>query len=166
MKIYVWQGDGTASVVVKTEETGYTLQYQKNGTEGAWTDINSGETITGLKYGDTVYARLWDGTNESDYANVTIEDKTAPIVNVTTGGNTSNSVSVNVAATDAESGMASSVTYTYYIKQSAEADTAYVAKANNIAENTYTFTGLTQGTSYDVKVEVTGDVAGNTGTGY
>ena len=57
---YVWQGDGTANIVVNTTETEYTLQYQKNGTEGVWTDINSGGTITGLKYGDTLYARLLD----------------------------------------------------------------------------------------------------------
>ena len=169
---YVWQGDGTANIIVNTTETGYTMQYQivsASGTieDGNWKEIKSGETITGLKYGDTVYARLWDGKNESDYANATIEDEVEPQVEVSkTGENASNSIGVSVKATDGESGMASSVTYTYYIKQSTEADTAYVAKASNVTENTYTFTGLTQGTSYDIKVEVTGDVAGNTGTGY
>ena len=169
---YVWQGDGTANIIVNTTETGYTMQYQivsASGTieDGNWKEVKSGETITGLKYGDTVYARLWDGKNESDYANATIEDEVEPQVEVSkTGENASNSIGVSVKATDGESGMASSVTYTYYIKQSTEADTAYVAKASNVTENTYTFTGLTQGTSYDIKVEVTGDVAGNTGTGY
>ena len=169
---YVWQGDGTANIIVNTTETGYTMQYQivnASGTieDGNWKEIKSGETITGLKYGDTVYARLWDGKNESDYANATIEDEVEPQVEVSkTGENASNSIGVSVKATDGESGMASSVTYTYYIKQSTEADTAYVAKASNVTENTYTFTGLTQGTSYDIKVEVTGDIAGNTGTGY
>ncbi len=169
---YVWQGDGTANIIVNTTETGYTMQYQivsASGTieDGNWNEVKSGETITGLKYGDTVYARLWDGKNESDYANATIEDEVEPQVEVSkTGENASNSIGVSVKATDGESGMASSVTYTYYIKQSTEADTAYVAKASNVTENTYTFTGLTQGTSYDIKVEVTGDVAGNTGTGY
>ena len=41
-----------------------------------------------------------------------------------------------------------------------------MAKASNITQNTYTFTSLAQGTSYDIKVEVTGDNAGNTGAGY
>lgn len=92
-------------------------------------------------------------------------DTTPPTVTVIGGEITSNSIAVSVSATDGESGMASSLTYTYYIKQTIEADTAYVAKATGIAESTYTFTGLTQGTSYDIKVEVTGDNAGNTGTG-
>ena len=53
---YEWQGDGTASVVVRTEETEYTLQYQIVGAEetieeNEWIDIKSGETITGLKIG-------------------------------------------------------------------------------------------------------------------
>ena len=75
---------------------------------------------------------------------------------------TSNSIGVSVTATDGESGIASSLTYTYYIKQSSEADAAYVAPngASNITANTYTFTGLTQGTSYSIKVEVF-DGAGN-----
>ena len=106
---YVWQGDGTANIVVNTTETEYTLQYQKNGTEGVWTDINSGGTITGLKYGDTLYARLWDGTNESDYANVTIEDKLPP-QNATidlsgTTTDTEGSVTATVTLKDNESGV-------------------------------------------------------------
>ena len=40
--------------------------------EGSWTNIENNETITGLKDGDTVYARLTDGTNHGDYASVTI----------------------------------------------------------------------------------------------
>src|SRR5699024_2566076 len=39
---YVWLGDGTANIIVKTSETGYTLQYQINGPEeDSWTDIES-----------------------------------------------------------------------------------------------------------------------------
>ena len=84
------------------------------------------------------------------------------------GSPTSNSISVSVTAQDNESGMSASPTYTYYIKQSSEEDSAYKTQSNsaNLSTNTYTFTGLTQGTSYDIKVEVTGDNAGNTGAGY
>ena len=104
---YEWQGDGTASVVVRTEETEYTLQYQIVGAEetieeNEWIDIKSGETITGLKYGDTVYARLTDGTNESkEYANVTIEDNIAP------QGTT---ISLSGTSTDTESSITATVT--------------------------------------------------------
>ena len=112
---YEWQGDGTASVVVRTEETEYTLQYQIVGAEetieeNEWIDIKSGETITGLKYGDTVYARLTDGTNESkEYANVTIEDNIAPqgttISLSGTSTDTEGSVTATVTLKDNESGV-------------------------------------------------------------
>ena len=157
--------EGKASVTVGTN-TSYSIEYQINGSEdGKWTSIENNGSIPNLNAGDTVNVRLTDGTNAGGYVSKTIEDKVPPTVTVTSSGNTSSSVAVSVQATDAESGMASSLTYTYYIKQSTEADSNYVAKATEIAENTYTFTGLTQGTSYDVKVEVTGDVTGNTGTG-
>ena len=160
--------NGKASITVSTN-TSYQIEYKLSNPEvdDGWTSIDNNGTISGLSHGNTVYARLTDGNNHGDYAVASIQDGVAPTVDVTaSGAPTSNSISVNVVANDNESGMAASPTYTYYIKQSSEEDTAYVAKANNITENTYTFTGLQQGTSYDVKVEVTGDNAGNTGTGY
>ncbi len=162
-----WVGDGTASVQINTTAEGYTLQYQINSTEGSWTNATNGESIEGLTYPSTVYGRLWDGTNESDYATLSLEDDIAPEVNVTGTGTTSNSVSVSVATTDNESGMVASPTYTYCIKQSGQDDSSYTTPgdASNLTTNTYTFTGLTQGTSYDVKVEVNGDKAGNIGAG-
>ena len=165
-----WQGDGTASMTISTTETGYTLEYQKNGTSGEWTKITSGNAITGLTDGDTIYARITDGTdtNTSEVQQITVEDTKVPQVTVTANGSpTSNSISVNVKATDNESGMADNVTYTYYIKQSSQGDEGYTipSGATGISQSTYTFTGLTANTSYDVKVEVTGDKAGNTGTG-
>ena len=157
---------GTASITVSTN-TGYQIEYKLTNPEedSGWTSIDNNGTISGLSHGSTVYARLTDGTNHGDYATASITDGIAPVVTVTPGGATSNSLSVSVSAQDNESGMADSLTYTYYIKQSNEEDTAYVAKASNISLNTYIFSGLTQGTSYDIKVEVTGDKANNTGTG-
>ena len=160
----VWQGDGTAKVPISTTESEYTLQYQLNSTSGVWTTITSGESITGLIDGDTIYAKITDGENDSEIQQTIIEDNGAPTVNVKLGGTTSSSISVNVEATDKESGMADSITYTYYIKQSGESN--YEAKATDISQDTYTFTGLQQGISYDVKVEVKSDNAGNTGVGY
>ena len=161
-----WVGDGTASVAINTSETSYQLQYQKNGIEGQWTTIGSGEKITGLVHNDTVYGRLFDGTNGTkDEASVSVKDGIDPIVTVSPGGTTTNSITVSASAVDNESGMADNLTYTYYIKKSTEPDSSYVAKANGIAQNSYTFTGLTQETSYDVKVEVVGDKAGRKGTG-
>ena len=159
-----WQGDGTASMVISTTESGYTLQYQIGSTSGEWTIIASGQSITGLKHGDTVYAKITDGENDSEIQQTTIEDKVVPEVSVTSTGKTSNSISVSVSAVDKESGMTDSVTYTYSIKQSGSAD--YSVEATDTSQNTYTFSNLQSGISYDIKVEVKADKAGNVGTGY
>ena len=91
-----------------------------------------------------------------------IVDNTPPTVTVTVQGTTTNSITVNVTAQDNETGMISAPQYTYYIK---EASTGlYQQKATN-ANSNYTYTGLTQGTTYEIKVEVNGDEAGNVGTG-
>ena len=161
-----WNG-GQASITVSTN-TNYQIEYKLNAPEidEGWTSIDNKGAISGLGHGSTVYARLTDGTNHGDYATANVTDSVKPVVTVTAQGTaTSNSLSVSVSAQDNESGMASSLTYTYYIKQTSEPDESYVAKASNIAANTYIFSGLTQGTSYDIKVEVTGDNAGNTGAG-
>ena len=163
-----WQTNGTANMTISTTETDYKLQYQIGNTSGQWTTITSGQSITGLTNGDIVYARIADETetNTSEIQQVTIEDKTLPIVEVTFEGSTSNSISVNVSVEDEESGMMENPTYTYYIKESNEASTSYVAQATNISQNTYTFNNLQAGISYDIKVEVKADKAGNMGTGY
>ena len=106
----VWGAGNKASVIISTEETGYTLQYQINGyEEGKWEDVASGETIGDLSYGDTVYGRLTDGTNESDHASVTVEDKTAPqaaaISLSSTSVKTGEVITATVTLADNESGI-------------------------------------------------------------
>ena len=154
--------DGEAKVIVTNSEEEYETEYQINSISGEWTKIVNGGEITGLNHGDTVYARLTDGTNHGEYASVDIQDKTNPQVTVTVGTTTSNSIAVNVTASDNESGMADSLTYTYYIKKTTESEYSQKASNNNAS---YTFTDLTQETTYDIKVEVTGDKAGNKGEG-
>ena len=90
------------------------------------------------------------------------EDTTPPTVEVEIERTTSNSITINVTATDNESGMIDSPTYTYYIKKSTE--NTYEEKARNNTSS-HIFTDLTQETTYDIKVEVEGDNAENTGTG-
>lgn len=94
-------------------------------------------------------------------------DTTPPTVTVIGGEITSNSIAVSVSATDGESGMKGSSTYTYSIKGAGQPDSSYTTPsgASNIAANSYTFTGLSPQTGYDIKVTVDGDNAGNTGTG-
>ena len=162
----VWK-DGKASVTITTsDKEGYTLQYQVNGKEeDKWIDIESGGTVDNLSYNDNVYARLYDGTNGTDPASITIEDNNPPKVSVT-AVITSNSMQVTAEAIDGESGMVANPTYTFSIKPSGQDDNSYTtpSDANNITSSSYTFTGLTQG-SYDIKVTVDGDNSGNTGIG-
>ena len=90
------------------------------------------------------------------------EDTTPPTVEIEIQGKTSSSITINVTVSDNESGMIETPTYTYYIKKST--GNTYEQKASN-GNSSYTFTGLTQGTTYDIKVEVQGDNAGNKGEG-
>ena len=164
-----WQTDGTANIAVNTTEDGVTIEYQIGGTdEDGWTTVEGG-TITGIENGETVYVRITDGEQSSNPQSQTIEDTTAQTVTVSPQGSaTTNSISVSVSAEDKETGMADSLTYTYYIKESSQPDENYAAPENaqGITQNNYTFTGLKAGVSYDIKVEVNGDKAGHVGTGF
>ena len=157
-----WSG-GHASIELETTETGFTIEYKIN--NGSWTNYSG--KITNLNHGDKVTARLTNGTTTGPETTIEIKDENNPVVIVTPGGTTTNSVTVSVSASDNESGMAENVTYTYYIKKTSEGDGSYNAPngATNITQTNYTFTNLDQGTSYDVKVEAKADKAGNIGTG-
>lgn len=119
----VWGTGNKASVIISTEETGYTLQYQINGYEnGKWEDATSGETIGNLSYGDTVYGRLTDGKNESDHASVTVEDKTVPqAANIELSATSTapgGTITATVTLTDNESGVdAAGSKWVYNIQQ-------------------------------------------------
>ena len=113
--------DGTATLELETTQTQFTIEYKVN--EGGWQDYTG--PVTGLNDGDTVTARLKYGSTTGDEVQFTIEDTQAPTVNVTAQSEpTTNSISVNVQASDNESGMADSVTYTYYIKESTQSEEA------------------------------------------
>ena len=153
----IWS-NGSASITLSTTSS-LTIQYQVNGTSGGgWM---AGTSVTGLKHNDKVYARLTDGVNAGTPGSVTILDKIAPTVTVTKGTVTTNSIAVSVISSDAQSGISTNVIYNYYIKKSGE---SYSTPIYTGTDKNYIFTGLTQTTSYDVKV-TTEDIAGNKGTG-
>ena len=169
---YVWQGDGTANIIINTTEIGYTLQYQIVGAEGgmpadnSWIDTTSGATITGLKYGDTVYGRLWDGTNESDYANATIEDKLPPqaaSINLSgTAGNNNyykSDVTVTITAGNDEQSGANQIRYSVSGAQTmSQTTTGEGTTSTNItitADGTSTITAYTLDKAGNVSEEKT-----------
>ena len=108
LSIQKWKG-GTATVVITTSETGFTLQYQIDAVEdNGWTDITSGNTVSGLRLGQTIYARLFNGTEGSKTADITITDLTKPSAQISLSGTsveTTGSITATVTFTDNESGL-------------------------------------------------------------
>ena len=150
---------GSATLTLTTDVEGVTIQYRKN-SESNWTNYTS--AVPSLLHGDKVYARGVKGgetvINEKEFK---IQDTIAPTVTIANASSTTNSISVTATATDNEAGMGSSPQYTFYIKKTTEADSAYTQIGSSA--NTSVIKGeLEQNTSYTIKVEVA-DVAGNKG---
>ena len=144
--------NGEASVTISTDTT-YMLQYQINSISDSWQKVSNGGTVTGLKHGDTIYARLWDGENAGEHASKSIQDKIAPTINsfdVTKKDATS--ITVDVSAVDNQSGLYS---YTFQYKLSTESNYRTAAtKVSNSGTYTYKYTGLVENKTYDLKVIV------------
>ena len=149
-----------ASITISTNYTQYKIEYQKNGTtEGNWTEIASGASVSGLLHNDTIYARLTDGINHGAHTSKTIQDTTAPSASVSLSKATSTTLAVQVNATDNESGIKE---YAYYIKKSTDYWGSYVLQGTSESPN-FTFENLTKGTRYNIQVIVK-DKAGNSKT--
>lgn len=93
-------------------QSGYTAQYQINSTSGEWIDYTEQIEVVD---NSTVHYRYNDGTQIGNYGSKTINniDTTIPEINTdinVTNVNT-NSFSLNLAATDTESGIAKIVWY-------------------------------------------------------
>ena len=149
----VWE-NGKAKVEVninKEIEGNLKLEYKIN-EEGNWIEIQDGEIIENLEHNQTVYVRLTDGTNETEYLSTKIEDNIAPTVSISASDITQTSVKLTVTASDNQSGLAEEGTYTYYLDD--------VQKISNNT-NSYTYTGLMASTKYTLKVIVK-DKAGKT----
>ena len=74
----VWE-ENKASIEVNTN-TNFNIEWQKNGVNGEWSLIENNGKISGLNAGDTIYARLTDGTNYGDYASVTISKQITDLI--------------------------------------------------------------------------------------
>ena len=140
--------NGQASITLSTS-TGLTIQYQVDGIEdNNWTP---GTSVTGLQHGQTVYARLTDGTNYGDEASVDILDNVAPTVNnftVTTFD--TSSITAKIDAIDNQTGIAK-YQFEYKLSTSSDYTVAKVIETTNTSY-TYKYTGLTDGTTYNLRV--------------
>ena len=108
----IWTGNGQAEVRIYTNETGYQIEWQKNGIgEGSWTREASGvkeKTITGLVNGDIIYARLYDGISSGKYANIEVMDKIEPNATIKLSGTTvevGETLTAEITQTDEGSGV-------------------------------------------------------------
>ena len=163
-----WSNE-TASITISKGtgvDSSLKIQYKKadQGDDQYVTVNGNSETISGLTDGDVIIVRLTDGKgNYGGVKTINIEDANNPTVVVNQGAVTETSIQITVNATDSESGIPSPATYKYYIKPSTEEN--YPSAPTTTDGNAgYTFNGLDDNTSYDIKVEVT-DNAGNTGSG-
>ncbi len=150
-----WQGNGTASLPVSTT-TNEQIQYQINDVaEGSWTTIANNGSITNIQNGATVFARLWNGSNGSEYISRTIVDDVKPTLTYTIDPETqgAESVTITVTATDNESGIASITTPDgEQTKTGATATADYTVTTNG----EYTFTAKDQAgnVSEELKVNI------------
>ena len=150
-----WE-NGQASTIITTSEEGYTLQYQIGGiTEENWIDTTSGYEITGLTLGQTVYGRLFNGTEGSKTADITVEDLTKPSAQISLSGTsveTTGSITATVKFTDNESGLnitGSKWVYNTNAGAIGEDAGSYANSfTNNINPQTITLNSGTAGTYY------------------
>ena len=148
----VWTS-GVAEVTISTN-TEYRIQYQVGGIDGSWTEVTNGGKVGNIQNGQTVYARLYDGTNAGEYTSIKIEDNVDPTINeIQELKKTFKSIKIKVNAIDEESGIVK-------IEYSKDNGANYTIGTSNTATE-YEFTELEQGTEYTIKVRVT-DNSNNT----
>ena len=147
--------NGTVRVEIQSKVEGYRLQYSINGVN--WSDYNGEIQISDNR--TTIYARLYDGTSAGDVTSKTISniDRLSPNTFTPAVQVTTNSITIEANTTDrqATSTDGSSGIKGYRFSK----DNGYSWTGEQVG-GTYTFSGLTSGTSYQVKVKAI-DNAGN-----
>lgn len=138
----------------------YIIQYSLGDPldESTWKEYDTTWGVTVYKNGP-IYARLKDTTGQvGKYStgNVTNVDGTEPTVSIIAKEITEDSATVEVTASDSESGLKG--TYSYQADKQFEIGEEVTTTANK-----YTFTGLDHGTDYKLRVDVK-DKADNVGS--
>ena len=97
---------GNAKVSINTD-TEYRIQYQINGQDGEWIDLEDG--LVEAKWKDEIFVRLTDGKNFSEINSMIVEDTINPYIKMATGVTAifdSTSKSIKVTVIENESGIA------------------------------------------------------------
>ncbi|GEM_PF-2167194 len=136
-----WQPKKVVTITYPTREEDFVYQYSLDGGE-TWKEVASPETKQQITFtaNGTVIARITDGVNyktASSFA-VTQIDTTPPTSVIAMGGRTSNSITLKATCTDDKSGISK-------IEYSKDNGKTYV---NGGTKDTYTFSGLTEGSYY------------------
>ena len=160
----VWN-NGTATIYLETDVANAEILYQVNTIGEVYKPYKDEEGITGLKYGDTVFAVLSDGTNITDYTSINIRDTIAP-----------QQAAINLSATTAKEGETITATVTHTDKESGveiiKCKWVYNTNASNIGinESSYTNTFNSNGQTINLTAATAGtyylhvltvDIAGN-----
>ena len=170
-----WTNKESVKVTLTTEDTvdldKYKLQYSTDYNPamqtGEWNDYPEGETGFTITENGTIYARLIEkegtqtgGTATSQFSYF---DRKAPTTELKVTGTTStNTINVSAEGTTDEVGELTETPYTFSIYEGETAEGSAKETKPAQATNTTSFTGLTHGTQYTIKVEVT-DKATNKG---
>ena len=160
----VWN-NGTATIYLETDVANVEVLYQVNTIGEVYKPYKDEEGIRGLKYGDTVFAVLSDGTNITDYTSINIRDTIAP-----------QQAAINLSATTAKEGETITATVTHTDKESGveiiKCKWVYNTNASNIGinESSYTNTFNSNGQTINLTAATAGtyylhvltvDIAGN-----
>ena len=134
---------GNVTVSITTTVTGYTLQYSTNGT--TWDNYTTAITMSD---NGEIHARLWDGTNAGGYAtgNVANIDRLAPNQFTPTATSTSRTIILTGTTTDTGTGIDK-----YYFSKD---NGATWEPTEGQVGGSYTFSGLTPQTTYNLKMKV------------
>ena len=143
-----WTKDNVTVTISYNPNSTVLKKKYKIGT-GNWQYTDEYSLTLTIDENTTIYAALENAAGQSSEAvvyNVENIDKEKPVISSFTATNvTEDSITVQVEATDAGSGLADTGTYKYYQDGALKATTE---------GNTYTFEGLTASTSYTLRVEV------------
>ncbi len=143
------------NVEITTELKEYTLQYSKDNSR--WQDYTG--VINVENNGETVYARLWNGSEGGTSTSKTIEniDKISPKEFIPEIRNTTSTITIVANAIDEEPTTISGKSGIRGYKFSRDGGYSWTEE---IANGIYSFSGLTSGSSYQIKVKAI-DRAGN-----